>query len=216
MAFIDIKTEFSNGNFGVKETSTRPQTEEIFTSGLFDTLGENNIIFLKSATIVSRYVKDLGDTSNEDIQKPFTVEIGNQEDTTYNAPPPLTGLDTIEKNIETEYKSGQSAPYIPKIDVPKGGFLGTGAGGGVGEALGDFVDRATKDLIWMAKYLNPVGKNFFGETGGFWFLANQQFLQTFSARTSTKIYNPFSLFRVRGLSPHYQLPSFIDIKRDFP
>lgn len=204
MAFINIKTEFETGNYGTKEIPDKKPTKEIFTSGISNLIESNNITFITSKTLVEMYSEDLGNTTIEDIQKPFTNEIGNPEDTTYNTPAGLSGLATIAPNIETEYNEGRTSAEIPKFTIPETGILG------------NFVDRTTRDILWMAKYLDPTGPNFFGETGAFWFLENQQFLQTFNARVNTKIYNPLSLFRVRGISPMYQLSPFIDIFTDFP
>jgi len=135
MAFINIKTEFLKGDYGKREVPTTRPIDEVFTSGLLDTVDNKTITFLTPKTILNMYLEDLNNTTIEDIQKPFTVEVGNPGDTTYNTPLGLTGLDTIAKNIETEYVEGRTSTEIPKFTIPETG------------PLGDFVDKTTKDIL---------------------------------------------------------------------
>ena len=179
--------------------------------GIDPTIFNKNIIteYNSKANTMKFFDKTLG------IDTPFIQDVSaiGTEQMQYNTPIWLSGnyaeAQPLLPNLELEYISGASTEYFDKVIPLEAGFGGD-------NFVGDFIEKTTKDVLWMAKYLDPTGPNFFGETGAFQFLLNQQFLQTFNARTNTKIYNPLSLFKTSGTSPMYQLPPFIDIVTDFP
>ena len=90
------------------------------------------------------------------------VDNPGSENVTYNTPTAITNTEVVpfQNNLETEYNEGEIGASIPRPDYP---FQ---APNGVLQAGVDFALRAVKDIVWTAKYLNPLGDNFFDSDGG--------------------------------------------------